>query len=403
VKLRLSRAAVVLGLATLPLFAPPAPVQAADRQSEINAEIERLRDEVGEAHEEETKLLAELRVTQRRRKELDDQLGRLDGDIAVAEAAYNASSVDLDAAIVTQHAASEKAEKTRAELDEATNLLKNQALGAYMASGAAATTAPSPPDSVAATEEARSNVLEAAAAEAQEKVVERQKLLTGEAHELEAAAELARATALRERERVAGEKSTLESARAQQAQARAEVQAEIATEERVLKQVQAEKAKADQRIKELTRESQSITAFLQQKQLGQGSVVSGKGFLSLPLKSAVITSNYGWRTHPVFGDQRLHAGIDLKAATGTPVLATAAGVVVWAGTQSGYGNVVIIDHGNSLATLYAHLSRIDVALGQQVGAGRVIALSGATGYATGPHLHFEVRVKGSPVDPRNYL
>jgi murein DD-endopeptidase MepM/ murein hydrolase activator NlpD len=117
----------------------------------------------------------------------------------------------------------------------------------------------------------------------------------------------------------------------------------------------------------------------------------------------VIVSEFGWRTHPIFGDQRLHAGADFRGTTGQPILASADGTVLFTGVMTGYGNVVILDHGRSLATLYAHQSRIAVSNGQKVKKGQVIGYVGSTGYATGPHLHFEVRAGGTPVNPREYL
>jgi murein DD-endopeptidase MepM/ murein hydrolase activator NlpD len=116
-----------------------------------------------------------------------------------------------------------------------------------------------------------------------------------------------------------------------------------------------------------------------------------------------VTSGYGPRRHPIFGDERMHTGVDFGAAAGTPIRAAADGVVVWAGPRGGYGLTVIIDHGDSLATLYAHQEAVAVAEGRRVRRGEVVGYVGATGYATGPHLHFEVRVRGNPVDPLPYL
>ena len=115
------------------------------------------------------------------------------------------------------------------------------------------------------------------------------------------------------------------------------------------------------------------------------------------------TSDYGWRTHPIFGTSRFHAGVDIGAGYGASIYAARSGVVVSAGSQGGYGNAVVIDHGDGIATLYAHQSSVAVYAGQSVSRGEVIGYAGSTGYSTGPHLHFEVRVNGSPVDPMNYF
>ncbi len=110
-----------------------------------------------------------------------------------------------------------------------------------------------------------------------------------------------------------------------------------------------------------------------------------------------ITSPFGMR----WGT--LHPGIDIGVSSGTPVHAAAAGKVVWCGWESGYGNLVVIDHGGGYATAYGHNTRVAVSCGENVAQGQVIAYSGCTGFCTGPHVHFEVRVNGTPVDPLGYL
>jgi len=116
-----------------------------------------------------------------------------------------------------------------------------------------------------------------------------------------------------------------------------------------------------------------------------------------------ITSPFGWRMHPIFHTVRMHTGIDIGADYGSEVGSGGAGVVVIAGRASGYGNAVVIDHGGGIATLYGHLSRFGVRVGQKVTAGLTIGAVGNTGNSTGPHLHFEVRVRGVPVDPKPYV
>lgn len=116
-----------------------------------------------------------------------------------------------------------------------------------------------------------------------------------------------------------------------------------------------------------------------------------------------ITSNYGMRTHPITGVYKLHTGVDISATIGTDFTAIANGVVVKAEYNSAYGNMVIIDHGGGVQTLYAHGSQIIVQVGQEVKAGDVVLKVGSTGYSTGPHAHFEVRVNGTPVNPLDYV
>ena len=116
-----------------------------------------------------------------------------------------------------------------------------------------------------------------------------------------------------------------------------------------------------------------------------------------------LKSGFGYRVHPIFGYKRFHSGIDLVAPSGTLIKAADGGEVIQAGYDHGYGYSVVIYHGGGFATWYAHLSRILVSVGQVVGRGQVIGLVGATGWATGPHLHFEVRINGAAQNPLEWL
>ena len=113
--------------------------------------------------------------------------------------------------------------------------------------------------------------------------------------------------------------------------------------------------------------------------------------------SGPVTSGFGWR----WG--RMHEGVDIGAGSGTPIVASASGTVIYAGWMGGYGNLVVIDHGGGIATAYAHQSSIAAGVGQAVAQGQVIGYIGCTGHCFGSHLHFEVRVNGAAVDPLGYL
>ena len=119
--------------------------------------------------------------------------------------------------------------------------------------------------------------------------------------------------------------------------------------------------------------------------------------------SGVLRSSFGSRTDPFSGEGAFHSGIDLSAAVGTAVHVTADGVVQFVGPNGRYGRLVVVDHGGGLQTYYAHLSHYGVVTGQEVRRNEVIALSGGSGRVTGPHLHYEVRVHGTPVNPYKYL
>jgi murein DD-endopeptidase MepM/ murein hydrolase activator NlpD len=132
------------------------------------------------------------------------------------------------------------------------------------------------------------------------------------------------------------------------------------------------------------------------------AVASLGGALVMPAEGR-ISSRFGMRVHPITGRQRMHSGMDIAAPTGTPVRAAAGGVVSFAGSRGGYGNTVIIDHPDGTQTLYAHKHTLGVQAGESVRAGQAIGTVGSTGQSTGPHLHFEVRRNGEPLDPAPLL
>jgi murein DD-endopeptidase MepM/ murein hydrolase activator NlpD len=116
-----------------------------------------------------------------------------------------------------------------------------------------------------------------------------------------------------------------------------------------------------------------------------------------------ITGGFGQRLDPLNGEEAVHCGIDISAPSGTEIQVTADGIVLLAEREAGYGNEVLVDHGGGITTKYGHLLRIDVVAGQEVKKGQVIGAVGMTGKSTGPHLHYEVRVHQTPVNPAKYL
>ncbi|HMM19511.1 MAG TPA: peptidoglycan DD-metalloendopeptidase family protein [Selenomonadales bacterium] len=163
-----------------------------------------------------------------------------------------------------------------------------------------------------------------------------------------------------------------------------------------------ERDAAEQAYRELQETSRRIERMLQSIQSGNREAAGASGAMMWPVQG-VITSPFGWRTHPIFGTSIFHSGLDIGVDYGEPVKAADGGIVVEAGWMGGYGKAVIIDHGGGISTLYGHNSELLVGAGQRIGKGQVIALAGSTGYSTGPHVHFEVRKNGEPVNPYNYL
>ena len=170
----------------------------------------------------------------------------------------------------------------------------------------------------------------------------------------------------------------------------------------VLNAATYEREMAERAYRELIETSKQIETMIRKIQSGEKNVGGSTGTMLWPADGE-ITSPFGWRVHPIFGTQRLHTGIDIGADYGDATRAADGGVVIHSDWMGGYGNAVIIDHGNGISTLYAHNSQLLVSEGQTVAKGQTVARVGSTGYSTGPHLHFEVRQNGTPVNPLNFL
>ena len=155
----------------------------------------------------------------------------------------------------------------------------------------------------------------------------------------------------------------------------------------------------ERRVKELEASSNEIEKFIRAR--GRSAAVSS-GKFAWPMIGR-ITSPFGYRRHPLWGGISLHTGIDIAAPYGKPISCADSGEVIYSGWWDGYGKAVVIDHGRGYTTVYGHMSRIYAQVGQTVTKGETIGLVGSTGFSTGPHLHFEIRVNGKPVDPMPYL
>lgn len=213
-------------------------------------------------------------------------------------------------------------------------------------------------------------------------------------------------------EKKAEQQEVMDEAKAQRAAAE-QMEAELqASSNDIMRQIQAHEAKIRAQQEAARRQAEAAArAARAAKAAGRKAppvpvykpMVIGTGRLSRPC-GGPVTSPFGYRIHPIFHTRIYHAGVDFGVPSGTPIHAADSGVVIYAGSgMRGYGNVVIIDHGGGLSTLYAHNSSLAVRVGQSVSKGQVIARAGSTGYATGPHCHFEVRRNGAPTNPMGYL
>lgn len=219
--------------------------------------------------------------------------------------------------------------------------------------------------------------------------------------------------------KVKEEKATVENTRAALDKDKAE--AEVLVADAAQKKSKMEDKESEQQVlldqaiydrdtserayEELMAASEEVANMIRRNQMaasGYSGASAGAGGMIWPI-SGPITSEFGWRTHPIFGTSRFHSGLDIGGDYGMPIYAAAAGTVIYAGWISGYGNAVIIDHGGGVTTLYGHNESLNVGEGEVVSQGQVIAMCGSTGNSTGPHCHFEVRENGEPVSPYGYL
>jgi murein DD-endopeptidase MepM/ murein hydrolase activator NlpD len=195
------------------------------------------------------------------------------------------------------------------------------------------------------------------------------------------------------------EKAQLEIERNQANDALAAAHNEAVAAQALLDEIHRNIAAAEEHKDGLEADAERLEDEIARLQSSEGEA---PGILAWPIIGRV-SSPFGYRVHPILGVRKLHTGIDISGSTGTPISAAADGTVILSQTYGGYGRAVVIDHGGGMATLYAHQSSIAVSVGDVVSRGEVIGYVGCTGSCTGPHLHFEVRLNGVPVDPMQYL
>ncbi|MEH1817984.1 MAG: peptidoglycan DD-metalloendopeptidase family protein [Nostoc sp.] len=197
---------------------------------------------------------------------------------------------------------------------------------------------------------------------------------------------------------------------------KADYQTQAQSQSELIQRLNSDRLALEAAQNQLERESKNLEVLIKQKVAEARSseeaqtktnsrtniIIRGTGVMTYP-SDAPTSSPFGWRIHPILGYRRFHAGLDFAASYGSKIRAADSGKVIFAGWYGGYGRAVIIDHGNGLTTLYGHTSELYVTEGQAVERGQAIGAVGSTGFSTGPHLHFEVRRNGTPVNPTDYL
>jgi murein DD-endopeptidase MepM/ murein hydrolase activator NlpD len=199
-------------------------------------------------------------------------------------------------------------------------------------------------------------------------------------------------------------KSEIEIAQNQVNAKKRTIEANIASRERLLTQLEKDKKTYESALNRLEEDSKKIEKLIKELLAKEMAGYKGSAVMKWPVPSSTrVTSDYGWRVHPVLRTRRFHTGIDVGAQSGRAITAATHGTVIYTGWLGSYGQSVIISHGGGIQTLYAHMSSISVKEGQEIREGKTIGAVGMTGLATGPHLHFEVRRNGSHIDPWDWL
>ncbi|HUP87056.1 MAG TPA: peptidoglycan DD-metalloendopeptidase family protein [Acidimicrobiales bacterium] len=373
----------------------------AARQANIDNQIRSLREQVEEASEEEAQVLDKVDEVASKRRSLEGQVRALDSDIGTVEADLSAAETLLTVLDADLLRAETKFSATTGDLDVARNELTERAVTAYVRQPAAQV-ANVLLKGVTFRQLAAARDFLRSLFDAQARSVDRYRSLQASIDgERRSIGEL-REQAAAQRDVVVSRRAELLGVRNQQDQLRARASSEESKQKALLSEVRSQVKEFEAQIASLKKESDAIAALLRARQRSQRILPTAKGVLAVPVPGS-ITSGFGSRVHPIFETVRMHTGVDFSASTGTPVKASEAGSVAVAAVRGGYGNAVILDHDNGLATLYGHLSRFAVDEGATVARGQVIGYSGSSGFSTGPHLHFEVRVNGNPVDPVRYL
>ena len=356
-----------------------------------------------EASPEELRLLGEIEQSTARRQELDGKVGELDRQIRIVRGELNAAEAALEALEARRRGAEIRLVESRRQLAEAQQALTVQAIAAYTGQGDAGRLAGMllRVDTVGAMAAKRSYMRIVVSTQAD--AISAYEGLRNKTEDLIGELETASVRTEAERDVVAARRVQLQRERNAQDAARHEVDHELARHNGLLQVMLARREEFTGAVLAMKQQSDALEATLRERQVSQASSVSSGGRLAPPIPGAGVVSAFGARVHPIYGDVRIHTGVDISGSTGTPIRAAADGVVASAGWLGGYGQATVLDHGGPMATLYGHQSQLLVREGQAVTRGQVIGRVGCTGTCTGPHLHYEVRIAGAPVNPAPYL
>ena len=381
------------------IVAVPAAADPQDRLRTIEQKREQIQSQIERAEDKAKTLEGSISILDDEAESLQSKLSELNAEISELDADISEVQDKLEFAQQRYSMLTEQLLDIQADLVESTDSLTERAIERYKAG---------PGAYVEGMLSAQSFSELSDRYQYYETTVELDSDLIDEIERLNSETDARRDQVAEEKDRIADAKLQLEKDRSDLASVQIEKQqmldvqnAIIAQKEDVLRGQLAKKSELERLDAQLEQDYQEIQGLLSRPTSGGSPTYTGGQFV-WPANGPV-TSPYGYRTHPIFGDSRLHTGVDIGAAYGSAVFAASGGQVVFASTMSGYGNAIVVDHGGGVATTYNHLSGFSVSVGSSVSRGQTIGSVGCTGYCTGPHLHFEVRIGGSPVDPMPYL
>ncbi|MEM7286632.1 MAG: M23 family metallopeptidase [Actinomycetota bacterium] len=370
------------------------------------ARLNQLLRQFEAAAAEEARALEELSSQLEHLEDLNGQLDALRELLGEVQVRLGAARADAAYARIREEIAAEGLDDVEAALAQEEDELRNQAVQAYMGGDdveLATSAALLELDNYVDLETAREYA--SAVIDDQLATVDRVDALRAAVETLTEVVAAIRDSAAVRADEVSGIETQVDSLIVTQRElvAAAEAEAEAIAER--IAEIQARKQAYAEELRVTGAGGGAIGALLNQRSIELEYEAPEQPFetLAMPLLNTRLGSPFGPRVHPIFTDTRLHTGIDMSGAAGEQILASADGIVVYAEETEGYGNVVVVDHGNTIATLYAHMTADAVWVGLEVVEGDLLGFVGSTGYSTGPHLHYEVRINGQPVDPMPYL
>jgi murein DD-endopeptidase MepM/ murein hydrolase activator NlpD len=398
------RRALIASLCAATLLFAATPAQGKGRpRPPAGGDLERKRDE---ARHKEEQVRHDLDLAQASETELEKHLARIAADLVDRQSDATAARADADQAAGSVVKITADIAALKVELAHRKDIFNRRAVVAYMAGQGR------PLDDLALAGELLSMPSDLTDAARRTQIVRGVSQQDNDAY----------AALVETQDKLAKDEVALTAARDRARKRAADAEVAVKAVAQLKKDQEAAKVELDRRIAELTSEADALAAeqsqledLIRQRQAAleaarRARAAVGDGLSRLPSTgSGASPSGFIWPVQGVltsgFGPRwgRMHTGIDIAAPAGTPIHAAKAGDVIYAGWINGYGNTVVVDHGDGIATLYGHQSRIGSSEGQQLNQGDVLGFVGSTGHSTGNHLHFEVRIDTKPVNPRPYL